>query len=861
MRWITSTALLLAFVAAALLLAQCERSATERAAVGVSEARVAPAAWELARDPSEFVATLRGVAMRPERGPDGSETTGYAEGAELELWSVDPYGMDFQRVIARATAGAGGTFEIGPAPTDHWALRLRLDGHGPSAFGEGVLIPGIGGGDDALALEVGMLPGRPVPGRVTDGGGLPVADVRVFAVSMAYFEEARTDSEGHFELTMPDAECQVWIADPHWESARTTFDPSRAGESELTLWTDPREPVRGWVTDTASGTRVPGAVVQSVQDPRVRTRTDDDGRFELLLPERHALAAFADGLAWRSVVPPTAGEVEVRLTAAPRVTGRVVDADGRPVQAARILAVTAGVEGRLEVVTGPLTDAEGRFECTWLPPAPRGASVATHWFARRRGLGRSAARPLGEGGDAGELRLSGLRDVSGTVRGFDGAALGGAEVEVRWGASDLPDEQAAAAGVVTGRRAVVANDGSYTLRDVPADRDLEVVARAWGVEVGLPLAAGSAAARLEFSFPEGDPLSGRVVDAYDRPVATDGVVRAMLLEKGDARLAVNRTTALEEDGSFYFADLPPGPYQLLAEFDGYDRAGLLVKSGLDDVELRLARPGSVTVSAGLPAGVEPDAGPGDVPRAVLVPVERGEAVPNTEPMERTERGWSVRFAPVREGVYEVRVEAGVWRARIERFDVADGHHAELDVELRRTRGVTLELVRADGSPVAGELVVLAPERPGPELRPQHARTGPDGRAFVAGLAPGAWRARVLAVGAPALEERLEVTEDEDAVQRLVLPAGGSVRVEGLDADGAPLEGAILRARHPDGAELYFQTDADEPRRSAVRLDAEGRADLAALPAGPVVLELEVDGARVERSVEVVAGRVVPVRFD
>lgn len=848
-------ALLLSTVLLAFAVA-CDGGTSSRS-VPLDADRIAPADWELAVSPDEYVATIRGFARRPEVAPDGSHTLSVAAGGTVELWTLDPFGTEFVERIATATVDDDGDFSIGPAPTNHWALVLSLDGYSPSSVGEGATFPGVGGADEALPVEFGVRPGLPVTGTVRDSEGAPVPDVRVRAMGLAYYEDARTDAEGRFQLTAPEDEVQLWVDDARWTRAHTPFDVRREPAGP-TIEVDANSPVRGWVVDAASGERLAGAVVQSVVDARIRTRTDGDGRFELALPPGHRLAAFADGFGWRSIVAPSAGEAEIRMSPAPSFEARVLDATGAPADGVRILGVTTGLEGRVEVVQGPLTDDDGRFACSWMPPPPRGSERPTYWFAYRRGLGRSSAVELGT--DVTEVTLRGERELRGSAWRHDTGPIAGAEVRVEWGHEDLPDEYAAVARVPTASVSRVLDDGTFVLRGVPLDRGVTVGVEAWGVALYEEVAAGGSPEPIEFRFPEGQTLSGTVKNVEGAPVRAHGVVRAELLTKGDKRLAVRRSTPLEEDGSFYFADLPPGPYQLLAEFDGYDRSGLVVAAGLSDVEFVLTRPASLVVRAGLPTGTAAEDAPDEI-FATLIPVERGESVPNREAMQRDERGWFVKFPSIREGVYRVEIEGGYWRGEIAEYDLADGMSGRLDVELRRTEGARFEVVHADGTPAGGELLVMSPATPDAGRRPVHARADAAGRVLVTGLAPGEWRVRILAVGTPALDTTVDVRAGDSETRRLTLPEAGSIALTVMNADGSPASRAVVRIRDADDRDVYFEVTPDEPRRSATRLDQEGRRTLRALPVGKVTVSVDRDDGMVTREVEILPARQVDVRIE
>lgn len=198
----------------------------------------------------------------------------------------------------------------------------------------------------------------------------------------------------------------------------------------------------------------------------------------------------------------------------------------------------------------------------------------------------------------------------------------------------------------------------------------------------------------------------------------------------------------------------------------------------------------------------------------------------------------------------------------------------MDVVLRVERLGAIEgvLVGADGAPIAGSEIVLggglgeagfvdgddmelslAPTR-----RNQQARSGADGAFRLEGVSPGTVTVRATGKGhRPARADGIKVIAAQTTSGvRLVADRGAVARVRVVDAAGAPVAGAKVRANKPGSASQGFQAGegdvsvavraatvssdsgdmeilGDGPLASGTT-DADGRCELVALPGGDTV---------------------------
>jgi protocatechuate 3,4-dioxygenase beta subunit len=246
------------------------------------------------------------------------------------------------------------------------------------------------------------------------------------------------------------------------------------------------------------------------------------------------------------------------------VTGKVTDADGRPVAAApvfiQVLADRNTVSFRQpaqQVPTGP----DGAFALEW----PLAAEDVSYWVAvaYKPGLALDYAsggfqlKPL-------NFVLKSVEPIAGSVLGADGTPLAGARVTIL-SCSERTEDSIKHAGIPRELQDLLAVKtdaaGQYALACVagpPARATLAVQAAGYGeVEVNSDKQIGAVrlqkAGRLQgkMTFPEGvQPVAGLNVMAYAN------------IPAGAAMLSARGTAQTDAQGRFEMPDLPPAEYTL-----------------------------------------------------------------------------------------------------------------------------------------------------------------------------------------------------------------------------------------------------------------------------------------------------------
>lgn len=339
---------------------------------------------------------------------------------------------------------------------------------------------------------------------------------------------------------------------------------------------------------TADAAPVPGAVIELFvrRDPNAQPTPAMRARFGEMPSPDARFTTGADGVALLPKLPrgvagtmtvrrdgfavasADAGAIEIVLLPACAMTGRVVDARGRPVASARVVAGSAmsgpwfGLDPK---VTATTADAAGRFELRGLPRGT--ATIFACW-------------PGGIPSKCLEAVLPGARDVTvvlaggGTVAGRvteagTGAPVEGAVVSVSQYGSGSPIGPAF--GVATS-----GTDGAWRVEHFPSDTwdSVEVAKPGWYAPTRASHSSQNAippdgVVTIDLQLARGGRVTGRVLGP-DGPVA-GASISAIGGEDGGQEA---RRTARSGDGGAYAVEgLPPGRTALAMQAKGCVQEG------------------------------------------------------------------------------------------------------------------------------------------------------------------------------------------------------------------------------------------------------------------------------------------------
>lgn len=543
-----------------------------------------------------------------------------------------------------------------------------------------------------------------------------------------------------------------------------------------------------------------------------------------------------------TVVAETAAEVVLVLPRTLSITGTVVDAEGKAVDAARVRVEEQEGEGRQSRYLG--VDDNGRFIVRGLSAGRVAVSVEdeSHLPARFEWDAASVR---------GEQRIvlqSGL-SVAGRVTDEAGKPLEDVDVRVSF---ELPAETNAPARGRASRSRMSTSDsrsaetdaaGRFTVRGLPAGKvSLEVDEDGYEPHLAeIPLAAGGADHPVTLrrgSFIAGVVLEGDKPPTSTFEVSVHGPVDAARDADGPRR-TVSRETETDASGAFRIEGLPKGFYQLKVSVpDTYGEAEAELDkaaAGTDDVLVSLAPKVRVPVLVLGPDG-EPVAG------ATLSAVRMAGGGSRTF----FSSGWSGFRAP---NVTDAKGEGSVDARRGGRLAVTASKpplieaKATVDlasapvsnVVLRMSAGLAIEgrVVDAAGKPLEGLRVVsqgrVDPFDDGVDAD-GGATTDKGGRFSLRGLPAGSASLAVFRTSGTADDRRLPLSGRTVVVRRdappveIRLPPTGSLTGELSDTKG-PVSGAYIvlaPASDPEGF---------SGRGLSLQTDAQGRFSVAELPAG------------------------------
>ncbi|MCI0585771.1 MAG: carboxypeptidase regulatory-like domain-containing protein [Planctomycetes bacterium] len=665
--------------------------------------------------------------------------------------------------------------------------------------------------------------------------------------------EARAGADGCFAIAVPPdlprfrfqvvsdfaayAEREAWF----------TLDGA-SGKAGVLLELEAAGKVVGVVSDPAGRPVGEGksAASPTSRDWTMRRRTDradvgKDGRFELpgLLPGRYEVAAVAPGFA-----PGTRGGVEVRanevagadvtLKVESFLAGRVVDAEGAGVPAARISAREAqgfGLRAVNLLGSGSArSGADGSFRIGSLGPGPHQVSA--------RAEGKFPAEeqrlevPPASGVESLRFVLEAGRAVSGRVVDATGAPIVGARVSARDEPNPRPGPRR-----WSHQMGKTAEDGAFRLTGL-GDGPFVVEASLEGKGQAEVTGVATDAPPLEIVLRGPSGIAGVVrAEETGRPVPKFTVRSSRVERRGGFGMSSEggpEGTFDSAEGAFELLNMKAGTSDLSVTAEGFvpgTAEGIEVKEGevRRDVEVRL-RTGAIARGRVVEAATgEPVVG------ASVAPVagQRGPFV-----FMHMERGGGARSGS--DGAFDVTgIEPGEARLTATHESFVEGTSDPIQAKAGApVEGITISLSRGgaidgfargeDGAPLANGQVTARPE----EFRGGRMRQGtPD--------ETGYFRLEALPPGPTVVEARprYDASPDWAEVEKRSLRAtvqveeGRTVRVEFLPPPkgGCTIRGRVLRGSAPvAGAWVHLRPKRGEeearPLPFGDRLQAHTKED-------------------------------------
>jgi len=766
--------------------------------------------------------TTRAVALAGRVvGPTGETVPG----AEVVLEAPPgPVRAELRPAPLTARTDADGAFRFVEAAATGNRLTVRAPGFAAAR------LEGVRGGP--LPAHVGLGPGATLSGVVVGADGRTPAAALVRFEATAPTRAVPTDAEGGFQLVDVPAGAGRLVADagPRGQAERANVDAAAAPPG-IRLVLVPAGRIEGRVVDAATMRPVTGvrvvaraggeaAVAISGADGRYRLKGLKPGLYRLDADEPRHAPYVRGGVV---VAAGAAARADLPLTLAATLSGRVVDAGGRPV---------VGASGRLDADRGGFprprsrdprstfrSGSDGRFELKRLAPADGARVTVRHADHQPRTL---AGLRL-EAGKTRTVRL--VLDPGLTLQGvvIDGEdrPVAGVEIVTR----PAPGGRRLRAGRIApafdsadSHRVPTGADGRFAVRGLAAGA-YSLVARGAGFadETAGPvrLEADEPPAAVEIRLSPGTAIFGFV-----RHPDGSGAAGYRVFTRGPGVTGprLDRAEAGDPtgpDGAFTLGGLREDEtYTLVAVGAGGTSRLDGVRAPAQDVEIQVPGLGSVAgrvldAATGAPvthfeAAFDldgPDGPSRGGPLMAALRLLRGEAGDGAT--AGSEDG-SFLLEDVPAGTGSVRVRApGYQPARVGDVLVREGAATE-GVDVRMSRGRSLRGRVSDartgvGVPDAVVTAESAASRPGLRafLGPggPEARTDADGLFEVTGLAPDTYRVTARHTEFAEANETVDV-HDDAASTEIRLPRGGSVAGVVLSEAGSPVGGAEVSLGAP-----------------------------------------------------------------
>jgi protocatechuate 3,4-dioxygenase beta subunit len=573
--------------------------------------------------------------------------------------------------------------------------------------------------------------------------------------------------------------------------------------------------IRGRVQG-ADGKPVAHAVVRVLPDgpaaPKagkaVRAETRGDGGFEAagLAGELFRVRVEAKGYApLTQPLIPSGASLELRLQRGAKLAGIVRDrASGTPIVGATVLAWEKGADAFGEDAYRKATSgADGRFVVEDLPAGK--ATVE----ARAAGHAPTRSANVDVPKSGAELLCDPLGGLRGHVTDTSGDPIAGADVKASWGNAN--GTKSRSAKTEADGRYQIADDGTMPLEHMTVRAETFLAAEREGP---APADGG-----IDFVLERGGTIAG-VARGYDGKTPDSFRVKVRGA-RGSSPASKSEHAFSETSGSFHVDDLEAGTYTIEIAADRY---ATLTKSAIDVVAEQVADVGTLTLPSRSILRGRAVAARGRAPVAGatvrVTPVQAGEHAPADAETWTETTGPDGTFATraLPEGAFDVVLEhPGFAPARNRVSFAPEDDRPELVVEMLQGGSLAGSVLDAKLDPVQGARIVASQGGSGDA---RVADTGPDGRYFIDGLAPGAYtvtRQQVQQGSAPSVERKPAViregettTVDFDQKPRVVVTGtlrrgdapipGASISFNPLDA-AAPRDGATTRSDDAGGFQI------------------------------------------------------------
>lgn len=764
-----------------------------------------------------------------------------------------------------SVSGDDGSFLLAYLWAGDWKLTVKAEGYA-------VLVsPFLSIGSEEVELV--LTKGAGATGEVVAAeNGEPIANIKV-AISGESFRAKQTvvaNDTGQFSFSaLADGKYTLTLDDPTHVLTGKAPEFSIAGAQDvegLRLVAAVGGVVTGQAFDVDSGNPLEGVRIRGRSDSDRQTReatTDANGLYKL---EGLGAGPYTIGRAWFEgylhgerredrkvsiVLGKTITGIDFPMKLGLRVKGRVVDAQGKPIDNASVSSRSQmnGDEGE-----STNTKEDGTFEHRGYSPNQKITVTA-----QKAGYSAAPVGPL----DLGTTDLEGVEIVMGSGGSIAGVVVdktGAPMKETTVIATPVgnPNAQPTGAGTDSGGRfkvqGLMAGDYSLSVRPMrsysDANKPLTQVKVAEGQEV--------TGVQLVYEGAGGLTISGYVTDAAGKPVKNASINAHTRTGRGGYGNAMSR-----DDGAYEIAGLQEGTYTVFAHHQDYSHKELEAEAGSTNINFMLQGRGVVEGRVidnrtGQPiASFQLGAFPGRV--SLQEPYGFGNLTAYYDP------DGNFKLEDVEAGIAYLMVRAeGYAPAQQEVSGVSEGTTVS-GVLFRLDPGATLEGLVTDqsGQPVANARIFLG-QAPG-EYDQRRIEQGSVGMSDAAGRFQVTSLSTKIALVSATHPDfgpgSAQVALTPGNVTQVTIKLGGGGTVTGtVRVAGAPAAGQFVGVHSPTGG--------GQPRQA--QTDANGVYTINGIPEGQVYVSASINPAgpgqpggsrHSSQTAEVADGQTTVVDFD
>jgi len=654
-------------------------------------------------------------------------------------------------------------------------------------------------------LDVTLVAGVAVEGKVVDSKGEPIREASVLGQGKTWREVARTQEDGTFRFPQaPGAGWLKFVASARgYEPGSVDNVTSQGAKIEIRLIPGTR--VVGRIVDGMTKEPLANATVSTglpgLPDRIHQARTDADGNYVIPGIPVGFQTFFASAPGYSEFVQPAKVEKRESITfdyelyPLGEVRGVVVDTDDRPVAGAKIFVGVKQTFFYHVANTGkPLavTDDTGEFRLPGINANPKFDCrlVAEHPDYRRGESNVLKPKP-GEVLEGIKIQLVKGIGFSGRVQSQDGRGISGAEIKLTPFSGHRPAAVLFGNALMTVPTVLTDEEGNFSFSRLTVGRvRVEISASDFITVTEMVEIPQEGVKNKVFALEPGYNIAGRVTDE-----AGSGIPGARIHAACPHPINSYSNAMTNQEGYFKIVNLKQGIFTITVRATGYSEASKQgVQVGETKADFMLQANGKLT-------GVVTAAANRLPVREFTVNLQQrktdGTYQWYRDFRQNTEDG-KFECVDIEPGTYRVTIRSNQYApAKLDGVQVTSGGERS-GVNFVLSAGATLygKVTDAIGMAVKDAHVTAVPlnykGEPDYQAQSRTERVKADGTYQIKGLADGIFQVKPMAGGfCQSGGSRVRVGGEQSFQVNLILNKGGFVKIKVTDGAGRPVSGAQI----------------------------------------------------------------------